>query len=300
VLAVLSCGAHTVAGADAGAAAPIVDGDVTFAIDRQPAVIDTRRSQEVQEYRLVMTAGMHEARFAVHIRPPRFPDGGAALHNLRSSDVVASENVDVGLSSTSSAFVACSPEHNVIHGEEPTVLAYDLRVPAGETGLLDVTFHGVSHDAPFIGMALNPTFDIDRTLVSDADGPATIPHDVILRPHAPRVIGPVGVKIALATDPATAPRVERFVPTYKAGRRFTIRGSTRPRVRHALVLLRALTPRTNRRLRTLARVRTDARGRFFYRWRPRDRGIYELFAFYRSQQPDVTDDRTCPRVFMLR
>jgi hypothetical protein len=100
-----------------------------------------------------------------------------------------------------------------------------------------------------------------------------------------------GVRLRLSTSPRSDPTASRRRPaTIERDRRIVIRGSTWPRLRKVDIRLSAVLPGSSR-LRTIAHVRTDRRGRFRYRsWRPRRLGRYELWAFYSSQRKRTVSD----------
>ncbi len=276
---------------------PRHDGGLVVWLAEQPASIHTDAATEVR-YRLAFQAGARTERFALGIRPPQFPGEGSPFLPLTTSDITASGGAQLGSARTSAPEVVCSTVHNVLHGNAPNAIVYDVVIPAHTIGSVELTAR-LGRDAPWPGMALRPTFEITRDLAADDDGPATVPHDVRIVPVRPRLLGPTGVRIRMHTNPATPRPPRRHLPTFRPGQTIAVHGTTEPRQAHTRIELRAATPTNRRHLRPIATVRTDRRGRFRYRWHPQARGAYELFAFYRTRSKRVTSDRSCPRAFRM-
>lgn len=108
-----------------------------------------------------------------------------------------------------------------------------------------------------------------------------------LRSPQPTLTGRSGVQITLTTRPRstlTAPARVRL------GRSVLVRGQTNPAVAGERIILRASRSAGSRRAFTVARARVAPDGRFSVRWRPRRRGTYGLYAIYRSQRAQLSDD----------
>jgi hypothetical protein len=111
--------------------------------------------------------------------------------------------------------------------------------------------------------------------------------DPVPQTPQPTLTGPRGVEIDL-----------RLVPGEAIGgglRRMVIRGKTRPRVSGAWIDLSSKRVDPRGKTALLTGARTDARGHFRYVWRARRHRLYEITASYKSQDPDLADDRTCAR-----
>jgi hypothetical protein len=117
---------------------------------------------------------------------------------------------------------------------------------------------------------------------------------LLARPIQPRLTGTSGVKITLRTSPEL--RVRR-------GREVRVFGRTDPPVRRQWMRLsfRAAPEWTGPigPTKLLAQVRTDAEGRFDYRWRPGYGLNYELWATYRRQRTWLTSDESCSQVIAV-
>jgi hypothetical protein len=171
----------------------------------------------------------------------------------------------------------------------------DVAMPARATALLSADFHVWSRDAPFAGMNVRPTFTFTDRMFGPTGVTGTIGTDLAIRPPAPRLRGPTGVRLTVRTRPRTPLFNPRRAPRVEPGRAIRIFGTTDPVLRREAISLRVLVHGADREPRRLARVRTDRRGRFRHVWRPRRAGIHELFAYYEPQRRGVTADRTCPR-----
>ncbi|MEA2273966.1 MAG: hypothetical protein QOI98_2674 [Solirubrobacteraceae bacterium] len=125
------------------------------------------------------------------------------------------------------------------------------------------------------------------------DGSQARPDVLRFRAPAFRVIGARGLRIRLASD---LPRGRDRLVRVAAHERVRLIGTTDPVVRHARLWIGYRRPsNTGGRARsaTIARVRTDGRGRFSLTWSPPRRGDYQLAANYASTQGSLVSDRTC-------
>ncbi|HEX7292374.1 MAG TPA: hypothetical protein VF250_14740 [Conexibacter sp.] len=253
-----------------------------------PAVIDPR-SPTTLRYELELTTGDAEERFSVFVEPPLYGDGGVGLELVGAEPVQLEGPAQVvgGAEIFSDAACSTSPAHDVHHGAQARRMDLRIVAPPNTTSKLVATFVPFARDAPFIDMLLRPSFAFDRDRLTIA-------------PAAPRVRGPHGVRILLTTVPGTAFFNPLRAPLVADGALVRVGGRTVPPVRGQTIRLADLPPPRGVRLTTVARVRTDARGRFHARWRPHDAGVHQLFAFYRSQQRGFTDDRTCPAFVRVR
>lgn len=272
-------------------------GELRVAITGAPRVFDYRRTVEMA-YRLTFATGDREERFRVAVNPPRFDDGGSPFLAPEGLQLALEGPARAGIQRTGFARVACS-SYNVSHGADPTNFSLDVAAPANTTSTLTARFGVSRRDAPFPDLDVRPTFRIDGQLVApQLDGPATLPGALVLRPSRPQILAPSGVHITMRTRPRTRRFLARKLPTYRPGRLVRIFGRTDPILRRQVIELRVLRAGFAKP-RPLARVLTDARGRFKFRWRPRRLGVHQLFAFYRRQQRGVTSDRACPQVLRI-
>lgn len=268
------------------AAAP-ADASLTFHSSVTPTLVTFPGEQEIA-YRLEIsnTGTQPVAEFAVRLEVPVYGDVASgrsaegspiSLKEVQATDgLVVRERTDIF------GYAPCSPSGGRAavpgpHGYEAHNVELELALPDGLTGALIATYQtGLSAPWP-------STPHIPRALLlrgPDMQDGAPVE----IQPPAYRFSGRTGVRIDLRLGKLAA----------SPGERVRIRGSTRPRVRRQRLRLRVLRPDA-RRLRTLAVVRTDRRGRFRYAdWRPRRRGTHEVWAFYRTQSPRLTDDWACP------
>jgi hypothetical protein len=274
-----------------------IDG-VRATISKAPLVFDYRRT-EVMRYQLTFSTGAEQERFAIVVEPPRFPGEGSPFLGPQDLLLRLSGPATLGQGENVFGSLACST-YDVIHGADLITLAHDVNAPASSTSTVNVSFQVAHRDAPFVGQAVRPLFRITPRLSSRDDGPPTISRTLTLAPASPKLRGRTGVRIVLASSPPTVSRGNGRLPSYPAGQVLRVTGATRPRLRRQIIELRALDSRTRPTPTRIARVRTDARGRFHYRWSPDGRGKHQLFAFYRRQQKGVTSDRACPLALRLR
>lgn len=271
------------------------DGGLSVSVTHAPSSFDRLRAA-TKRYELTLTTGPEDERFSVFVEPPLFPDGGSPLYPIAPGiELVGPAQITGGVNIFS--HVVCSPAFNVVHGAEPMRQGIDVIAPANSSSLLRLSFGVWRRDAPFRGMAVRPkvTFS-DRLENSEPGATGTIGADQVVLPEAPRLIGPTGVRISFTTRPWTPLTNPKRAPTLRPGRTITVSGRTEPALKRQVVSLRTVGPGQGRpKLRLLARVRTDRRGRFRYEWSPRRPGIHQLFAFYRRQRRGVTSDRACPR-----
>lgn len=293
-----ACLVLTLAASEAGAETSTRD-QLRVVVSAAPQELRVAGRPQHAEYELRITAGAQDQRFALQVSPPRFPGEGALFEGPSIFRLEGAGRT--GYSIVDNVIPACTPSFRAIHGVELQSRTVDLTVPANTQSVLRVRFPVATHDAPWVNTDLRPKFTVTPKLVEPVeDGPTTISAPFALQVPRPRVIGPRGVEIRLATTPVTEPFLSASPPSFTRRQVFRVSGTTSPPLRRQVMRLRAVTPTSKGQLATVARVRTDTRGRFVYRWRPRRKGTYQLSAFYRSQQRGLADDRTCPRSFRLR
>lgn len=261
-------------------------GAVSFEPTVSPATIAYRPGGEVV-YRLRMRSGQTAERFDLQIKQPRY---GARVdgYPIRPEGLLSIEGagslVSQGVSEAATLAGGCS------RGFTFAEASGTVSLPPSTTSTLVARFRMSADDAPFRSTDLSATF---------AASGGTLIGEQRFRPARPRLTGPFGVFIDLATRPRSTftgnPRPLRI----KLGRSLRLRGAARS-IRRQLVDLRYVGPGTGSRSRRIARVRVDSRGNFSRRFRPRRRGFYEVFASYRSQRSSLTSDRSCLRSFRVR
>lgn len=253
-------------------------------------------------YRLLLRGSDREERFSVALLPPLFVDGsrreGSLLRGPPRIELSGGAAFAGGGFYTSS-IPACSPYDNRFHGAERVVVQRNLVLQPHSTATLTAIYRR-DRDTPWPDSRYSLTFRVGP--VSDPQaGPSTISkHERITSP-TPKLGGRTGVHIRLWTRPRSSATAGLVRPRkISRGNTISIFGRTLPRLGGHRLALRYRGPGTHSRLVTIARVRIGQRGRFHYRrWRPRKRGVYELWAFYRSLDRDVVSDYACPRGFRL-
>lgn len=269
-------------------------GGLNVRITEAPSVFDFRHTPAMR-YVLELTTGSSEERFKVFVEPPLFPDGGSPLVlGTPGMELIGPAYSTGGVEINSS--VVCSPARDVHHGAEPLRRALDVTAPPNTSTNLRITFDVSRADAPFRRMKVRPTITFsDRLAASGPGASGTLGGELVVGPSPPRLRRPVGVRIVLATKPRTPMFNPRRAPTLRPRTAIRVHGRTDPVLRREILRLREIAPGTGTRLRPVARVRTDNRGRFRYLWRPAQPGLHQLYAFYRRQRSGVTSDRACPR-----
>jgi hypothetical protein len=271
----------------AGASAPARAAEPTFAARQSPDVVRYPGKQDVS-FTLAMTGGSEERSLAVAVVPPAYGTGlrsegsplGVSLATPRISVSGAARATRLAVFE---AIPGCSPQANIFHGVDPTGYTVFITLPAGGRGALTVRYR-FGDFAPWPRTKLAPTFLVgSRRYV----------------PWGPRLRATrTGVRIDIRTTPASSPRPTAAAgrPSMARGRAIRIRGRTEPVLRGHWISLRD-GPRPGD---AFARVRTNSRGRFSYRWRPAGRGDHPIWAFYRSQAAHVLSDHACPRSILVR
>lgn len=194
------------------------------------------------------------------------------------------------------SIIACSTVGGN-HGSFDGSFFGSFEIPANTATSFTMKF--ATGDPPWPGDSLAPTFVLGR----DVQSPS-LPAAIEVPTAEPIRQGPSGVQIAFATRPATPVLARAPQTTFKAGKRVKLFGSTNPVVRDQKLRIFTVVFTKNQKGRpkpvTLAKVRTDANGRFAYTdWRPDKPGFYEVGVTYRSQRAFLTDDFACSHSFEL-
>ena len=248
-------------------------------------------------YRLVMRSGAEAERFGLTLEVPRF---GRGLRGEGSP--IAPKSISLagparfGAWSDEHHLPACSPFANIFHGYELEPREYEVTLPRRSLSTLTAVYY-TGATPPW------PNLDYRLTFIASPrmpfGGRGTLERTYVVRPPRPSLRGRTGVRIAFSTSPRSSPTGGWRLRRIRSGRRVVIRGRTNPRIPGQFIRLAYLAP-GRERLWTLARVRVNRRGHFaFRRWRPRRRGYYELWAFYRRQRRHLVSDHACPRAFRV-
>jgi hypothetical protein len=280
-----------------GVLAPAAGADPEMRVAVTPPVLSFPGASGLT-YRIDISTGDAPERFALELAPRLLPDGGAGLTpasepRLTGAGAIPSQGLAIGIP-------GCSPARNRFHGYEPQTTTVDLAIPERTTTTL-VADYRVGAFTPWPGANVGLRIRALRRLTDGTQGTLSAPA-VRLRSPQPRLDlrRRSGVRLRLFTSPRSDSTAGNRRPARIArGRRVLIRGDTWPRLRNVRVRLAAVYP-GSARLRTIATVRTDRRGRFRYRrWRPRRLGGYELWVFYPRQRERFLSDHRCPRGFRL-
>lgn len=122
---------------------------------------------------------------------------------------------------------------------------------------------------------------------------------VTRRTAGPTPRGRLGAHLILSTRPAGTWGEVKAARKIRRGKTVRVSGRLLPAVKGRRVDLQVRAG--GGRLKTFAAVRTDRRGRFAARWRPRTAGTYELWARYPKQRGSLTSDTTsCPLRFRVQ
>jgi hypothetical protein len=244
-------------------------------------------------YRVAITTTDTAERFAVQFAADTLPDGGAAMAPVGDPALTGPGRVLGGSAGT--ATPACSPTHNRFHGYEPETTTVDVEIPS-HTATVLVARYAVGAFTPWPGAPLGVAVQARRRLSDGSRGTLSRARRRLRVPRPQLELRRTGVRLRLWTRPRSDPTAAAsHGARIRRGRAIVVHGSTRPALAHVRIRLAVVRPGSSR-LRTLARVRTDRRGRFRYgAWRPRRLGRYELWAFYASQRRDTVSDHRCPR-----
>ena len=281
-------------------AAPVSGAAVRASASAAPETVVFPATKEI-EYRLELENDGPRRSFAVSMAPAFYAyENGAGLEGSplgRTVALRAEGALELGVFGSSQvAHPACSPTANRYHGYEPESFTADVSLGTGP-GTLVVRRRYGDH-APWPDADLRLAF----RLTNDLNGPGAgdLEQELTVYPPAPARGGPTGVRIGLATRPATG-RPGLGTPTRIAGGvPIAVAGRTDPPLPGGRIALRYYAPEGPRELATLGVVDVDERGRFeLSGWRPRAAGPYELWAFYDSTRAALTDDHACPRGFEL-
>jgi hypothetical protein len=259
-------------------------------------------------YRLALRAGDQPVRVRVnaralgrfgteHGREEGFPIG------LANRMTVEGDAVEEG-GATGFGTIACGTSGGSPHGLEGSGDVVELWLPARGRATLTARFV-VALTPPWPATDYRPVFVLDpyqaRMAAERAarpDGEQIQPRQVVPPPLA--VTGRRGIRIALDTVPATAPRSGMQGFTVPAGQPLAVQGSIDPPRAARTVVLRYAGPGTGGQLRDVAAVAVDDAGRFsFGGWRPSAAGYHDLWAFALSASPEHADDHFCPRGFTV-
>jgi len=282
-----------VSGLELGPAATNVAAGVRFTADVRPQSLTWPGTRFVR-YSLRISAGERGEVFSVLFQPPLFAGEGSVFppseHGLRVRGPAR-----LGPRVTAQGSLSCSPRIPLIHGYEVQTQKADVSLPARSHATLSTVF-SVGTFAPWPGADLRGKFVVSPRLV--AGGPSTLSSARVFRPPRPALAGVRGVRITTHTRPASYTWGKRPTQAIERTSELMIYGKARGVPRGYPISLKVTTA-AKPRLRTIAVLRTASRGRFSYRWTPRSRGLYEVWAFTPAQGRRARDF-ACPRVLRVR
>lgn len=260
-------------------------------------------------YYLQLRTGDAPERFSVRFTPPRFARLGALEgHSIDGPIAIALQGPGtIGQTNQASAFVAaCSERVERTHGYVTGAAVTDIALPANTATTVAVRY-ATGDWRPWRDGDYRLRFRVQPTMVGTYEPPSplaggpTVTRSITARTSGPKV-GSSGLAAHLILS--STPK-----GTVRAGRSpRSIKRSTRIRLRGRVVALRSRRTvvlewsRPTGKLHTIARVRTDRRGRFTGpRWKPPRTGTYELWARYPKQRGGLAADTTsCPIRFRVR
>ncbi len=273
-----------------------------------PTSVDAS-TRTVVYYLQMHSTAEREERFSVRLAPPPFAmigglDEGQSLTGPRS--IALQGPGTLGQTVADGRFVvSCSERTSAYHGYTTGASTVDVLLPAGSATTLAVRY-ATGRRAPWVDSDFRLTFSARPKLVGtyEADSPfalgPTLTQTTTLITAGPVVRGRTGAHLILNTNPSATRGPTQTPRSVRRGEPITIRGRMLPaRGRRRVVLQWA---RHGGALRTLATVRTDARGRFTApAWRLGAADTYELWARYPQQSGGlVADGTSCPLRFRAR
>jgi hypothetical protein len=262
-----------------------------------PPVVDIS-GPHVVPYRVSFSAGAFEERFHLDVTPPRSIDGGYTMQLVGSPEVTGEGGANIFLSAPRPPYFGCSQiPGQQGHGYTGSGVAADVDLGPGDS--ISFAFQFRTGDLP-----LRPRDSLSpRMVIPFYVGETPPPFGPIAWPEPARS-GPVGVSFSLSTKPGgpashlSTPLPPPFsgdslvqtpIRRVKRGVPIDIFGKTVPALSRQKVDLIFTGPR-NRDPKKLARVRTDAKGRFrLHDWKPKP-GSYEISATYTSRLPGIRSD----------
>lgn len=259
-------------------------------------------------YYLKMHSGDVEERFSVRFTPPAFATRGGAEEgqSVDGPRAIALQGPGaLGQQRQDPRFIkACSTDDAAFHGYATGAASVDVLLPPQSTTTLAVRY-ATGRRPPWVDGNYRLSFTAQPTLVGSYDpaspfaGGPTLTRTVSLRTSGPVVGARTGAHLLLSTTPAGVHGDARAPRTVGRRTPIVITGRMLPARRGRTVILQSR--RGGGRLRTVAKVRTDARGSFRAVWRLGAPGTYELWARYPRQTGGLTSDRTsCPLRFRAR
>jgi hypothetical protein len=181
----------------------------------------------------------------------------------------------------------CSPIRNMHHGVGQGMSNVPLTMPANANATVQASYI-TGDDAPWPGDEHQLTIQA----IPIPGHPSTLTQPMTVKTDSVAVRGTTGTRIMLASSPSSYISGSINHRNVTLGTTLRVRGRTEPALRNGTITLRHVVP-NSRSLRTLAKIRTDKRGRFVHRWKPKSRGIHELWAFSPSARNRAAD-HTCP------
>jgi hypothetical protein len=261
-------------------------------------------------YRATFAAGANEHRFVAQVSAPEIPEGGASMLLADAHIVSGSGGVIEPVIQSASRRSCSSIPGQERHGYPNSGVTAHVELAPSSHITIEYVFR--TGDFPIRpGDSFSPRL-IFPFAVSDSSPPfggVTFP--------APVPSGAQGVYIKLGTRPGGSaafpdpgfPGLPQLGPTpllhsppvqIRRGRPITIVGGTTPRLVRQKIRVINTSP-GHSEVRTLARVRTDKKGKFRVAdWMPKTLGPYEISATYRSQRPNrLSDFAACSKRIVL-
>jgi hypothetical protein len=257
-------------------------------------------------YYLRMAAGPSDEVFSVRLTPPRYGvrspiDEGESIDGPRA---VALQGPGViGQIETEPRFIEpCSAFRDRTPGYATGAETVDVFLPANSNTTLAARY-AAGATAPRAATDYRLRFTALPRLTGDygvgspfAGRTPSFTRPISLTTSPIRIEGRTAVKVILATSPRAGAGPGAQPGTVPVHHRVTIFGRLLPARRGLRVEIGEVAGRAEGRLRRVARVMTDARGRFRYRgWRPSAIGLHEVWA-HAPAQGDVAESWvSCPR-----
>lgn len=243
-------------------------------------------------YTITARAPAQPERFRMSVRQQPLPDG-----TVPAGDPEVDGDPAFALSSIANALLAaCSPDQSPNAGYSDFLATYAVTLDAGASAQMRLTYRTGAF-VPWPGASLRLRVEADNTPVAAGGRRGTLSRDLALMSPRPRMtLARRGVHLDFTTSPFTG-RPSLRTARLALGRAIAVRGTTAPMLHGQGIELRVR--REREPSVTAMTARTDAGGRFRFRYVPQARGFHQLWVRYRSQRRSLVSGEACARALRV-